>query len=316
MTHAAYCSGGRPCLARGRWRLFGWFAFLFLSRRRRSRIVISPPDRDMGDLQKIMYVHVPAAWMTMLAPLDRPRVRAALSVEAARGRRSAGGLGGRGRRRHLPGSTLVLGMIWARPTWGVWWTWDARLTSTLVLFLMLAGYLALRALVDDPRAARAVERGGGGARRDQRAHRLHVGALVAHDPPDPIESSDGRSGVRDRPSSECVRVSVRDDLLHSPPVRRRAHGARGGACAQAAALGGGSSNALTTGCSSAPRSPSTWAVVIGYFDSSAADAAVARASASRRGEQAEALDERNDASYASGGRHRRARDASSRRSAI
>jgi heme exporter protein C len=48
------------------------------------------------------------------------------------------------------GLTLVLGMIWARPTWGVWWTWDARLTSTLVLFLILAGYLALRALIDDP----------------------------------------------------------------------------------------------------------------------------------------------------------------------
>jgi heme exporter protein C len=47
------------------------------------------------------------------------------------------------------GLTLALGMIWARPTWGVWWTWDARLTSTLVLFMILAGYLAIRALIDD-----------------------------------------------------------------------------------------------------------------------------------------------------------------------
>jgi heme exporter protein C len=44
----------------------------------------------------------------------------------------------------------VLGMLWGKPTWGVWWTWDARLTSTLVLFLIFVGYLALRAFVDEP----------------------------------------------------------------------------------------------------------------------------------------------------------------------
>jgi heme exporter protein C len=47
------------------------------------------------------------------------------------------------------GLTLVLGMIWGRPAWGVWWVWDARLTSTLVLFLIFVGYLALRAFTDD-----------------------------------------------------------------------------------------------------------------------------------------------------------------------
>jgi heme exporter protein C len=47
------------------------------------------------------------------------------------------------------GLTLLLGMIWGRPAWGVWWVWDARLTSTLVLFLIFVGYLSLRALVDD-----------------------------------------------------------------------------------------------------------------------------------------------------------------------
>ena len=50
----------------------------------------------------------------------------------------------------LTGLTLVLGSIWGRPTWGVWWTWDARLTSTAVLFLVYVGYLALRGLTDDP----------------------------------------------------------------------------------------------------------------------------------------------------------------------
>ena len=131
-----------------RWPVFGWFAFLFLIASQITAIAISPPDRDMGDLQKIMYVHVPAAWMTMLSPLavlyfglrylwtrrEEDDLLAASSAEVA---------------TTFAGLTLALGMIWARPTWGVWWTWDARLTSMLVLFLMLAGYLALRALIDE-----------------------------------------------------------------------------------------------------------------------------------------------------------------------
>src|SRR5262249_36854350 len=48
--------------------------------------------------------------------------------------------------------TIVSGSIWGRPTWGVWWTWDARLTSTAVLLLVYAGYLLLRAMVDEPEA--------------------------------------------------------------------------------------------------------------------------------------------------------------------
>jgi heme exporter protein C len=128
--------------------IFGWFAFVFLVASQAIAIAISPPDRDMGDLQKIMYVHVPAAWMTMLAPLavlffgvrylwkrnEEDDLLAASAAEVA---------------TTFAGLTLALGMIWGRPTWGVWWTWDPRLTSTLVLFLILAGYLALRAFVDD-----------------------------------------------------------------------------------------------------------------------------------------------------------------------
>ena len=128
--------------------LFGWFALVFLIASQVIAIAISVPDRDMGDLQKIMYVHVPAAWMTMLAPLavlgfgvrylwkrrEEDDLLAAAAAEVA---------------ATFAGLTLCLGMIWGKPTWGVWWTWDPRLTSTLVLFLILAGYLALRALVDD-----------------------------------------------------------------------------------------------------------------------------------------------------------------------
>jgi len=112
-------------------------------------IMTSPPDKDMGDLQKIMYVHVPAAWMTFIAFFvvfvcsvkymwkgkENDDLLAASAAEVG---------------AVFNGTTLLLGMIWGRPTWGVWWTWDARLTSTLVLFLIFVGYLAMRAFVEDP----------------------------------------------------------------------------------------------------------------------------------------------------------------------
>jgi heme exporter protein C len=148
MAHATFPATVAASTRTNRLAIFGWFSFIFLVASQITAIVISPPDRDMGDLQKIFYVHVPAAWMTMLAPLtvlyfalkylwkkqEDDDLLAAASAEVA---------------TCFAGLTLALGMIWAKPTWGVWWTWDARLTSMLVLFLILAGYLAVRALVDD-----------------------------------------------------------------------------------------------------------------------------------------------------------------------
>jgi heme exporter protein C len=132
----------------GAWRWFGAFAFAFLVCTQTLAIMTSPPDRDMGDLQKIMYVHVPAAWITFLSffvvllfsarYLWKGREKDDLLAAAAAEVGAA-----------FNGLTLLLGMIWGRPAWGVWWTWDARLTSTLVLFLIFIGYLALRAFVDD-----------------------------------------------------------------------------------------------------------------------------------------------------------------------
>jgi heme exporter protein C len=109
----------------------------------------SPPDRDMGHLQKIMYVHVPAAWSAFICffvvfvaglhYLWRRRERSDLLAASAA---EVGTV--------FTALTLVLGSIWGRPTWGVWWTWDARLTSTAVLLVIFVGYLALRAFVEDP----------------------------------------------------------------------------------------------------------------------------------------------------------------------
>jgi len=112
-------------------------------------LLTSPPDRDMGNLQKIMYVHVPAAWSAFVCffivfaasvrYLWRGGERADLIAASAA---ETGAV--------LTALTLALGSIWGRPTWGVWWTWDARLTSTAVLLLIYVGYLALRAFTDDP----------------------------------------------------------------------------------------------------------------------------------------------------------------------
>ena len=127
----------------------GWGALLFFVASQAIGVLISPPDRDMGHLQKIMYVHVPAAWTAFMAfgvvfvasvtylwkRNDRADLMAASAAEVA---------------AVLTGITIALGSIWGRPTWGVWWTWDARLTSTAVLFLIIVGYLALRSLTDDP----------------------------------------------------------------------------------------------------------------------------------------------------------------------
>lgn len=112
-------------------------------------LLTSPPDRDMGHLQKIMYVHVPAAWNAFLAFIvvlagsilylwkrdDRYDLLAASAAEVA---------------AVLTALTIALGSIWGRPTWGVWWTWDPRLTSTAILLIIIVGYLALRGFVDEP----------------------------------------------------------------------------------------------------------------------------------------------------------------------
>ena len=126
----------------------GLIAFIAVISAEIFSILTSPADRDMGHLQKIMYVHVPAAWMAFLAFFvvfiysvlymwKQNENNDLLAASAA----EVGAV--------YTGLTLMLGMIWGRPAWGVWWVWDARLTSTLVLFLIFVGYLALRSFVDD-----------------------------------------------------------------------------------------------------------------------------------------------------------------------
>lgn len=118
----------------------------------------APPDYQQGDTVRIMFVHVPAAWVAMMAYACLGAAsffslifRHALADAAAR---AAAPLGAA-----FTLLALVTGSLWGRPMWGTWWAWgDSRLVSVLVLFLLFLGYMALRASIDDEaKAARAAE---------------------------------------------------------------------------------------------------------------------------------------------------------------
>ncbi len=114
----------------------------------------SETDYQQGDTVRIMYVHVPAAWLSMMCysvmalsaigtlvwrhPLADVSHKAAAPLGAA-----------------FTLIALVTGSLWGKPMWGTWWVWDARLTSVFVLFLMYLGLIALNRSMDDPSRRRA-----------------------------------------------------------------------------------------------------------------------------------------------------------------
>jgi heme exporter protein C len=109
----------------------------------------SPPDYQQGETVRIMYLHVPAAWMALSVYTSMAAAAAAALVWrhplADLYVRAAAPLGA--------GFTLlclITGSLWGRPMWGAWWVWDARLTSVLILFFLYLGYIALAHAFDDP----------------------------------------------------------------------------------------------------------------------------------------------------------------------
>jgi heme exporter protein CcmC len=144
---------------------FGALVVLSLAATALMTLVVAPPDASQGDAQRLMYLHVPAAWLAYLAFAVTaiasvlwllPRTRSTSWDLLAGASAEIGVL--------FTGLTLAMGSIWGKPIWGTWWEWDARLTTTAVLFFLYLGYLALR-------------RAGGGP--DQRAKRSAIAALVA-----------------------------------------------------------------------------------------------------------------------------------------
>lgn len=117
---------------------------------------VAPPDYQQGDTVKIMYLHVPAAWLAMfgysmitISALGTLVWRHPLADVAARAAAPIGAT--------FTFLSLLTGSLWGKPMWGAWWVWDARLTSVLVLFLIYLGLIALWRAVEEPaRAARLV----------------------------------------------------------------------------------------------------------------------------------------------------------------
>ncbi|MEX1173214.1 MAG: heme ABC transporter permease CcmC [Chloroflexota bacterium] len=114
-----------------------------------SALLGVPADATQGDVQRIMYIHVPSAWLAYLAFFVT--MAAGLGYLVRRDPRldrvavSSAEIG-----VVFTGLAIATGAIWGRPTWGRWWDWDPRLTTTAVLFLVYVGYLLLRSVVADP----------------------------------------------------------------------------------------------------------------------------------------------------------------------
>lgn len=123
--------------------LFALLTLALLSYGLYMALVVAPTEATMGDVQRIFYYHVPSAWVAFLCFF----VNAVASVwYLIKRSETADAIALSTAEVGVVFCTIVLitGPIWARPVWGIWWTWDARLTSTLVLWLIYVAYLMLR----------------------------------------------------------------------------------------------------------------------------------------------------------------------------
>jgi heme exporter protein C len=132
----------------------GWLSAIALALGLVMAFGVAPRESTQGNVQRIMYVHPPLAWVAYVAFAV---VAAASIVYLARRRPAADRLAHASAEVGVlfTGLAIATGSIWGKPTWGTWWTWDARLTSVAILFVMYVGYLLLRGTIEDrERAAR------------------------------------------------------------------------------------------------------------------------------------------------------------------
>ena len=133
----------------------GWLAAGLLLVGAGWGLAVAPADYQQGDSYRIMFIHVPAAWLSMLTYMVMAggafvflvwRMKLADMLA-----KTCAPLGAA-----FTALTLVTGSLWGKPMWGTWWAWDARLTSELVLLFLYLGLIALRGAIDEPqRAGRA-----------------------------------------------------------------------------------------------------------------------------------------------------------------
>ena len=133
----------------------GWLAAAGLLAGLVMGFAVAPREATQGNVQRIMYLHVPSVWVAYVAfavvfaaSIVYLARRSAAADRVAHASAELGVL--------FTGLTIATGSIWGKPTWGTWWTWDARLTSVAILFVMYVGYLLLRGTLEEPeRAARS-----------------------------------------------------------------------------------------------------------------------------------------------------------------
>lgn len=108
----------------------------------------APQEETMGEVQRIFYIHVPSAWtafvayfVVFLGSVGYLWKRSRFADELARAAAEVGFV--------FCSCVLITGPLWAKPVWGIWWTWDARLTSTFMLWLLFVSYLMLRSYLID-----------------------------------------------------------------------------------------------------------------------------------------------------------------------
>ena len=136
-------------IGRGLERALGILAVIGLVTGLYSAFVYAPPDAVQGEVQRIMYLHVPLILVSYLA-FFVVFVMSILYLARRWERHDAIAHSSAEIGVLFTALAIAAGSIWGRPTWGTWWTWDARLTTTTILLLIFIGYPMLRALVDDP----------------------------------------------------------------------------------------------------------------------------------------------------------------------
>ena len=133
-------------------RLLGPLALVLLALTFGLGMWVTPPDKVQGDLVRLVYVHPAIAWVALYVSFGTATIASALYLW----KRTRSVVMDRIAHCAMEVSvvfimlTLITGSIWGRPAWGVWWAWDARLTSTAILGVLALGYLALRRANDDP----------------------------------------------------------------------------------------------------------------------------------------------------------------------
>jgi heme exporter protein C len=130
-------------------RVLGWLALAATGASAVLSLAVAPPDAEQGNVQRLMYVHVPTAWLAYLAFLV-VFVSSIAYLRTGRIRWDRMGAASAEIGVVFTALTIALGSLWARPVWGTWWTWDPRLTTTAILLLIYLGYLAVRRLSDSP----------------------------------------------------------------------------------------------------------------------------------------------------------------------